>query len=231
VGHATGSHVSRVSVSAAVTRGSPLSRLGLVLVAFVVVVAAVVVGAVQFGDRHVPAVDPSEGAAPPDPPVATPEAEPVVVETPETPWHPLVDRRSVGQPWGEVAGLTTFRGNPTRTYYGEGPVPTSPEVLWRYPDQVMCTTERLSSGAERRWCGTGWTGQPLVHEDANGDEEAGGRPDSAAEGGHGRSRHAVWPALQAWCQHSATSRIRSMSRARVTCGARRIKCRRYHPRL
>ena len=32
-----------------------------------------------------------------------------------------------------VPGITTFRGNLTRTYYGEGPVPRRPEILWRYP--------------------------------------------------------------------------------------------------
>ncbi|HET9724487.1 MAG TPA: hypothetical protein VFR44_11705, partial [Actinomycetota bacterium] len=31
-------------------------------------------------------------------------------------------------------GITTFRGNATRTYYGDGPVPRRiPEILWRYP--------------------------------------------------------------------------------------------------
>lgn len=73
--------------------------------------------------------------------------------------HPLVDRSSVGEPWGE--GLTTFRGNPTRTWYGRGPVPRRPEVVWRYPDEPLCTIEETSEG-EHRWCGTGWTGQPLV---------------------------------------------------------------------
>ncbi len=31
------------------------------------------------------------------------------------------------------AGLTTFRGNATRDYYGEGPLPRNPAVLWRFP--------------------------------------------------------------------------------------------------
>src|SRR5688500_7784452 len=30
-------------------------------------------------------------------------------------------------------GLTTFRGNATRTYYGEGPVPLDPMIGWRVP--------------------------------------------------------------------------------------------------
>jgi outer membrane protein assembly factor BamB len=62
------------------------------------------------------------------------------------------------------AGLTTFRGNATRTYYGEGPVPRKPRVLWRYPAfGGMCA--RSSDGGETKlWCGTGWTGQPNVVE-------------------------------------------------------------------
>ena len=59
-------------------------------------------------------------------------------------------------------GLTTFRGNATRDYYGEGPVPKHPVVLWQYPETGgLCATS--TSGTEtKRWCGTGWTGQPNV---------------------------------------------------------------------
>jgi hypothetical protein len=75
-----------------------------------------------------------------------------------------VDPSSVGEPYGnEVAGLLTFRGNPTRTFYGEGPVPRTPAVAWTFPDQAMCA--RSTEGSESRiWCGTGWTGQPAVFE-------------------------------------------------------------------
>jgi hypothetical protein len=31
----------------------------------------------------------------------------------------------------EIEGLTTFRGNETRTYYGQGPVPERAAILWR----------------------------------------------------------------------------------------------------
>ncbi|MDR9449875.1 MAG: PQQ-binding-like beta-propeller repeat protein [Acidimicrobiia bacterium] len=75
---------------------------------------------------------------------------------------------SVGEPWGSVEGLTMFRGNPTRTYYGEPPVPTNPEVLWTYPiDGPMCSTSSVS-GTKTTWCGTGWTGQPVVYERSDG---------------------------------------------------------------
>ena len=44
----------------------------------------------------------------------------------------LVDPASFGRPWGEtVTGLLTFRGNPTRSYHGLGPVPVAPHVVWQ----------------------------------------------------------------------------------------------------
>ena len=63
----------------------------------------------------------------------------------------------------EVRGLLTFRGNATRTYYGDGPVPTDPEVVWSYPGTAMCSKSR-AGGKTKKWCGTGWTGQPAVFE-------------------------------------------------------------------
>lgn len=62
----------------------------------------------------------------------------------------------------KVPGLTTFRGNLTRTYYGHGPVPMHPVVRWRYPTSGgMCAQSTDDHGTET-WCGTGWTGQPNV---------------------------------------------------------------------
>ena len=77
----------------------------------------------------------------------------------------LVDPASFGQPYGStVNGLLTFRGNPTRSYYGTGPVPrTQPAVLWQYPGSKMCG-DSSEYGEVRTWCGTGWTGQPAVFE-------------------------------------------------------------------
>ena len=78
----------------------------------------------------------------------------------------LVDPRSIGKPWGDaVQGVLTFRGNPTRTYYGTGPIPTNPKVLWRYPaNGVKMCGPSAEYGITREWCGTGWTGQPAVFE-------------------------------------------------------------------
>lgn len=79
----------------------------------------------------------------------------------------LVDPLSVGRPYGSVVpGVLTFRGNPTRSYYGTGPIPTAtPSVLWQYPEpgNPMCG-ESSEYGNVRVWCGTGWTGQPAVFE-------------------------------------------------------------------
>lgn len=97
---------------------------------------------------------------------------------------------------GIVEGMLAFRGNATRTAYGLGPVPTAPRILWRYPDRPMCSIEPAApiepaaSGAPgapavdtaavgpdgaspggKRWCGTGWTGQPLLRELPDGRTE------------------------------------------------------------
>ncbi len=68
-------------------------------------------------------------------------------------------------------GLTTFRGNASRSYYGEGPVPLDPVIRWRSPEQVkMCRDSILGVDIDE-WCGTGWTGQPNVLEQADGSVE------------------------------------------------------------
>ena len=80
------------------------------------------------------------------------------------PFDGWVNPALVGRPWSdEVEGLLTFRGSPTRTYYGEGPVPESPQVLWQFPEAAMCA-ESSVGGEAKVWCGSGWTGQPSVFE-------------------------------------------------------------------
>jgi hypothetical protein len=68
-----------------------------------------------------------------------------------------------GQPWSStVLGQLTFRGNPTRSYYGLGPVPKNPKVLWSLPKSGgWCGNSRVG-GENKQWCGSGWTGQPSV---------------------------------------------------------------------
>jgi hypothetical protein len=77
-----------------------------------------------------------------------------------------VDPAGFGQPWSsEVLGQLTFRGNPTRSYYGTGPVPTDPEIQWQFPAEGGMCGESSVGGESKQWCGTGWTGQPSVWEE------------------------------------------------------------------
>ena len=51
----------------------------------------------------------------------------------------------------KVPGITTFRGNLTRTYYGHGPVPRNPVIRWRYPESGgMCAQSSDEHGTETR---------------------------------------------------------------------------------
>jgi outer membrane protein assembly factor BamB len=61
-------------------------------------------------------------------------------------------------------GLTTFRGNATRSYYGEGPVPLDPVVRWQHPEDGKLCSDSIVGVDVSEWCGTGWTGQPTVVE-------------------------------------------------------------------
>jgi hypothetical protein len=74
----------------------------------------------------------------------------------------LADPAGVGRPWStKVQGLLTFRGNPSRTWHGTGPITRQPYVQWHYPQEAMCGRSR-EYGETRVWCGTGWVGQPSV---------------------------------------------------------------------
>ena len=63
-------------------------------------------------------------------------------------------------------GIVMFRGNGSRTFYGEGPLPSAPSVLWRFgPMTGQSDAGPLSEpGGKTTWTGTGWTGQPAVFE-------------------------------------------------------------------
>lgn len=85
-----------------------------------------------------------------------------VTTTTEPPYDGWVDPESAGLAWSElgaVDGLLTFRGNPTRTYYGEGPVPANPSIAWTY--KIGCSNSSVG-GNPKNWCGSGWTGQPAI---------------------------------------------------------------------
>ena len=76
-----------------------------------------------------------------------------------------VDRSTVGRRWGseDAQGVLMFRGNPTNTWYGSGPIPTTPATKWTFPDSPMCS-QSTDLGTTSTWCGSGWTGQPVVWE-------------------------------------------------------------------
>jgi outer membrane protein assembly factor BamB len=141
---------------------------------------AIVATACVTGADVVP-IDPSGPTATFEPVTTLPELDSTTTAdvtqetTPDTtvPTQPsrpagVVPAESVGAPWGSVEGLTMFRGNPTRTWFGTGPVPqTAPSVLWRFPRDPMCGAS--PDGPEPKvWCGSGWTGQPVVWERPDG---------------------------------------------------------------
>ncbi|MBT8198869.1 MAG: PQQ-binding-like beta-propeller repeat protein [Acidimicrobiia bacterium] len=118
------------------------------------------------------AVDPtttSDGTTTTTTPAATTTTTTTTTTLPERP-PGVVPAWTNGMPWGSVDGLVMFRGNPSRTYHGEGPVPRSPEVTWRFPDSAMCGNSPVG-GQDKVWCGTGWTGQPVVWDRPDGTTE------------------------------------------------------------
>lgn len=94
-------------------------------------------------------------------PATTTTVAPTTTTT-EPPYEGWIDPASSGGPWsnlGAVEGLLTFRGNPTRSFYGQGPVPASPSIQWTF--NIGCSNSSVG-GAPKNWCGSGWTGQPSV---------------------------------------------------------------------
>ena len=101
----------------------------------------------------------SSSGAPPQP-AAPPPTEPPAPAPPV-----LSDPAAVGQPYGTVVpGVLTFRGNPTRTFHGTGPMPQQPSVLWRYPENRRMCGESSEYNETKVWCGVGWTGQSAVFD-------------------------------------------------------------------
>jgi hypothetical protein len=94
------------------------------------------------------------------------EPEPPEGELFRTDFEGLADPAGFGRPYpnATVEGLLTFRGNPSRSYYGVGPVPTvAPRIVRTFPDVPMCS-ESTDLGVTKVWCGMGWTGQPTIVE-------------------------------------------------------------------
>ncbi len=100
-----------------------------------------------------------------DPAKATTVAPTVAGVAGETSYSGWVDPASSGQPWStDVVGQLTFRGNPTRSYYGLGPVPTDPKIRWHFPESGGMCGQSAVGNTPHSWCGSGWTGQPAVWE-------------------------------------------------------------------
>jgi outer membrane protein assembly factor BamB len=154
-------------------------------VALLVAAIGLVASACVAGSENVIAVAPAETvtALPPnpgttlplvpvdptDPGASTSTTSSTIPERPQG----VVTADTLFRSWGEgaVNGLTMFRGNPTRTFYGTGPIPTSaPVQQWRFPEQPMSGTSPVGN-EEKWWSGTGWTGQPLVQEWEDGTTE------------------------------------------------------------
>ena len=138
-------------------------RITGVAIAVALVLAAAVSGAVVLSLNGSSAGDesaPSTAAGGADGTASAP-----VTTTAEPPYSGWVDPKSAFQPYpgASVSGLLTFRGNPTRTWHGAGPLPVSPHVVWQYPDRKMCSLSKEFDEVTN-WCGTGWTGQPAVFD-------------------------------------------------------------------
>lgn len=135
------------------------SRRGsFVAVLLVLVAAAGGLGAYRAGLFDPAERDESPGGLP----------SPALTPSPTQP-EPLPTEDTGPQPINTgVAGLTTFRGNATRTYHGEGPVPRRPEILWRFPSSGGLCSDSTDEEGTKTWCGTGWTGQPNVVDPDDG---------------------------------------------------------------
>ena len=104
-----------------------------------------------------PEVEPEVDAAVEPTPTTVP-----AIEFDDSVW---VDPRVSGlAPPTAVSGLLTFRGSPTRTFHGTGPIPSDPVADWRYPESGGLCRQSTVGSETRTWCGTGWTGQPALFE-------------------------------------------------------------------
>jgi len=130
---------------------------GAVVLALAVVVAGALVwrGGGESESGSGPSVGASHGASPSSSPGASVSPSSQASPSPSAVVTP-------GPINTAFPGLTTFRGNATRSYYGEGPVPMRPKILWRSPTSGGLCSESSVGSETKVWCGTGWTGQPNV---------------------------------------------------------------------
>jgi outer membrane protein assembly factor BamB len=131
--------------------------------------AALLVGCASKEQR------PAEPAPERTPPAGNPPpATPVAVEAP-TPAKEPSPAPAAPTDAGELDGdfpawnlgdesastntMLMFRGNPTHTFYGTGPIPDKPKLLWK---QKLGQFHGVKAdGTEQDWSGTGWSGHPV----------------------------------------------------------------------
>lgn len=90
---------------------------------------------------------------------------PKVTTTTKPPYTGWVDpESSQEEPVTKTVGYLTFRGSPTRSWYGKGPIPSAPKVLWTYPKGGGMCGVSTDGATTSTWCGDGWTGNPNVYE-------------------------------------------------------------------
>lgn len=65
-------------------------------------------------------------------------------------------RISAAAPAAPVADVPMFRGNPSHTFYGTGPMSDAPRIRWTFP------MGHFHSPTGKIWSGTGWTGTAAV---------------------------------------------------------------------
>jgi len=144
--------------------------------ALFVVSIALLVSACVAGDGNIVAVE-FENSVTTMPPTSSPTTLDTTTTAPTTTTLPprpagVITPETVFQPWGSVNGLTMFRGNPTRTFYGSGPIgDTPPTQQWRFPsetDKGYTSYGMVGYSGDVPWGGMGWTGQPLVYEREDG---------------------------------------------------------------
>lgn len=152
------------------------------------------VGPGATGPGVVPSTSAPPSTAPPStaPPSTAPPTAPPTTRPPGR-----VDPASSGAPFpgATTKGLLTFRGNPTRSWYGTGPMPTKPQVLWSYPATGGLCGESDDGKGVATWCGTGWNGQPSVWEYAGRTWMAFGAYDHAVHFVDAASGRAILPPL------------------------------------
>ncbi len=118
-------------------------------------------GDADAGDRASASSDEGDAAT-----VETGDTSTTTTSTTLPPYEGWSDPAQAGQPYPDatVEGLLTFRGNPTRSFHGTGPIPRQPVIEYRFPPEGGMCGESTNLGTTKIWCGMGWTGQPAIFE-------------------------------------------------------------------